>query len=47
MTRSEAIQRIKNGKLWWYEEKGSTVFGIGTMLLPVQIEWEDDVSPDV
>ena len=47
MTRKEAIQRISEGRLWWYKEKDSTIFGIGTMLLPVQIEWDDGVNSDV
>jgi len=48
MNKAEVIKRFKTEKLWFFKEGDDpTVWGIGTMLLPVQIEWEDDISPNV
>ena len=44
MNKAEVVNRIKTGQLWYFKEGDApTVWGIGTMLLPVQIEWEDNV----
>ena len=48
MNKAEVVNRIKTGQLWYFKDgEAPTVWGVGEILLPFQIEWDDGVNSDV
>ena len=48
MNKTEVVDRIKSGQIWFFKDSDApTVWGVGEILLPFQIEWEDGVNSAV